>query len=163
MYARTLRLAGATVVLLAAHAGLAYAQQPARVNWGPGPRSLPPGARMRVINGDPSRPGPFTIHLAMPSGYRIPPHYHPTDEHVMVRSGTFLYGTGDKRDRKTMKRLMKGQSGSLPANMHHYAEASGKTTVEIASEGPFVVNYVDPADDPQHGMAKQQGMAKKKN
>ena len=39
---------------------------------------------MAVVSGDPSKPGLFTIRLSMPDGYRIPPHFHPTDEAVEV-------------------------------------------------------------------------------
>jgi quercetin dioxygenase-like cupin family protein len=109
---------------------------------------------MSILSGDPARPGPFTMRVAMPHGYRIPPHYHPVDEHITVRSGSFLYGTGDTRNRKAMKRLRRGQTSSFPANMHHYAEASGPTEVEVASTGPYVMTYVNPADDPQRAMAK---------
>jgi quercetin dioxygenase-like cupin family protein len=109
---------------------------------------------MAIVRGDPARPGPFTIRVAMPQGYRIPPHYHPVDEHVIVRSGTFLYGPGDRLERKAMRRLRRGETSAFPANMHHYMEASGPTEIEIASEGPFVTNYVNPADDPQKAAAK---------
>jgi quercetin dioxygenase-like cupin family protein len=155
MFARTLRLAGASVALLAAHAGLAHAQKTAKLNWGPAPPTLPAGARMAVVSGDPTKAGPFTIDLAMPSGYTVPPHFHPTDESVTVKSGTFRYGMGDKMDKTSMKQLKKGQSVSLPANQHHYAHAKGKTMVEIGSTGPFAITYVNPADDPQKTVAKK--------
>jgi quercetin dioxygenase-like cupin family protein len=166
MFARTIRLAGAATALLAAHAGLAYAQKtetakPAKLSWGPVPPMLPAGARMAVVSGDPTKAGPFTVDIAFPSGYRIPPHFHPSAENVTVKSGTFLYGMGDKLDRKAMKPMKKGESGSIPANMHHYAQARGKTTVEVSSTGPFVINYVNPSEDPQKNVA-QKHVAKKK-
>ena len=155
MFARTLRLAGAGVALLAAHAGIAHAQKTAKLSWGPAPPTLPAGAKMAVVSGDPTKSGPFTLDLAMPNGYRIPPHFHPTAENVTVKSGTFRYGMGDKMDRKSMKPMTKGQSAAIPANMHHYAQAKGKTTVEVSSTGPFVISYVNPADDPQKTIAKK--------
>ena len=166
MFARTIRLAGTAAALLAMHAGLAQAQKteaakPAKLIWGPAPPSLPAGAKVAVVSGDPTKAGPFTVDLAMPNGYRIPAHFHPTEEKVTVKSGTFLYGMGDKLDRKAMKPMKKGESGAIPANMHHFAQAQGKTTVEVSSTGPFVVNYVNPSDDPQKNVAQKHAAKKK--
>jgi quercetin dioxygenase-like cupin family protein len=146
MFARTLSLAGVAVALVAANP--AAAQKAAKLNWGPAPAVFPAGAKMAVVSGDPNKSGPFSIQLSMPKGYRIAPHYHPTDETVTVKKGVFAYGTGDKFDKKALKTMSKGQSGTLPANMHHYAQARGKTVVEVSSTGPFAMTYVNPADDP---------------
>ena len=32
--------------------------------------------------------------------------------------------------------------------MHHYAEAKGKTVVQVSAMGPFAMTYVNDADDP---------------
>jgi len=37
----------------------------------------------------------------------------------------------------------------MPAKMHHFATAKTEAVVEIASMGPFVINYLDPKDDPR--------------
>ena len=110
---------------------------------------------MAVVSGDPSKAGPFEIRLSLPNGYKIPPHFHPTDETMAVKSGTFLYGMGDKLDRAQMKTMKPGQSGTIPANMHHYAMARGKTDVSVSGTGPFVITYVNPADDPSKKVAKK--------
>ena len=125
------------------------------LKWGAAPAFLPRGAKMAVVSGDPSKPGPFEIQLSFPNGYRIPPHFHPTDETVAVKSGTFLYGMGDKFDKAQLKSMTHGQSGSVPANTHHYAAARGRTVVSISSTGPFATTYVNPADDPRNTTAKK--------
>jgi quercetin dioxygenase-like cupin family protein len=137
------------VLLLASFPIVARAQTQAPLKWGAAPPVFPAGARMAVVSGDPGKAGPFTIQLRMPDGYRIAPHFHPTDEHVVVKSGTFLVGMGDKVDRKAMTTLSKGKAGDIKANMHHYAMARGRTTVEVSANGPFAMTYVNPADDPQ--------------
>jgi hypothetical protein len=38
------------------------------------------------------------IQLSVPAGYRMPAHFHPTDEHVEVKQGTLLIGMGDRLD-----------------------------------------------------------------
>src|SRR6185503_5637033 len=76
------------------------------VKWGPAPPSLPPGAQMGVLDGDPSVAGkPFVIRAKFPDGYRVSPHWHPTDENVAVLSGTFMVGVGDAFDEKGMTSL----------------------------------------------------------
>jgi len=67
---------------------------PADIKWVDCPLSLPPGAKLAVLAGDPAKPGPFTIRLQTPDGYQIPAHTHPTDERITVISGTFHMGHG---------------------------------------------------------------------
>ncbi len=145
-----------TVVGLAA-ASAVQAQQPSAAkqdsmpvrHWTPAPPVFPAGAQMAVLKGDPSKSGPFTIELSLPDGYRIPPHSHPTSEHVVVRRGTFLVGMGDSLNLATARPMTSGQAGDVPARMHHYAAAQGATVVAVSATGPFAMTYVHPADDPQ--------------
>jgi len=70
---------------------------PSEVKWGPAPPVVPSGAQAAVLNGDPFKDGAaYTLRLKMPDGYRIGPHWHPTDENVTVLSGTLGAGMGDK-------------------------------------------------------------------
>src|SRR4026209_2193905 len=66
--------------------------------WGPAPAASPARPHRAVISGDPSKAAQFTIELKMPDGYRIPPHFHPTDEIATVKQGTFQVGMGDTLD-----------------------------------------------------------------
>jgi len=65
-----------------------------------------------------------------------------------VISGDFLFGMGDKLDEGKAEKLGGGGFVDLPANMNHFAFTGSETVVQIDSEGPFVINYVNPADDP---------------
>ena len=145
----SLRSLGLAVALVAAQAAAAHAQKVAKLTWGPGPPSLPAGARMAVVSGDPAKPAPFVLQLEMPNGYVIPPHWHPTDEHVTVKSGHFRYGMADRIDPKLTKALRPGQSVNLAARMNHYAMTSGRTVVSVSATGPFEITYANPADDPR--------------
>src|SRR5206468_11791355 len=101
---------------------------PADIKWGPAPASLPAGAQMAVLDGDPGKAGmPFVIRGKFPDGYRIPPHWHPTDENVAVMSGTFLVGVGDTFNEKSMTTLAAGGYAHMPKRMHHYAMTKGET------------------------------------
>jgi hypothetical protein len=65
------------------------------IEWKSGPPSLPPGAQIAVLEGDPSKEGPFVFRVKVPDGYRIPVHTHPKTERVTVIAGTFNIGMGD--------------------------------------------------------------------
>ncbi len=118
------------------------------IKWGPAPPVLPKGAEAAVLSGDPGKPGPFTIRLKVPAGYKVPAHNHPTAEAVTVISGDFNLGMGDKLDETKAQKLTAGGFVDLPANMNHFAFATADSVVQINSTGPFAINYVNPADDP---------------
>ena len=126
---------------------------PAEITWGDPPPVFEKGASFAVISGDPSKAGLYVVRLKMPAGYRINPHFHPTDEHVTVISGTFALGMGDKFDEATMKTLPVGSYGLLPAQMHHFALAKTDAVVQVHGMGPFAITYVNPNDDPSKRMA----------
>ena len=138
----------------AIHSQATPAAEPARLHWGPAPAVFPAGARMAVVSGDPGKAAPFTVELAMPSGYKIPPHFHPTDETVQVKKGTFLVGMGDTFDVKSTKPMKVGDKGTIMAQMHHFAATRGATIVSVTAMGPFAMTYVNPADNPQKTAAK---------
>jgi ketosteroid isomerase-like protein len=120
----------------------------AAVKWMDAPPFLPKGAKLAVLVGDPGKAEPFTIRLQMPDGYKIAPHTHPTDEHVTVLSGTFRAAMGPTWDDKALGDFAPGSYANMAATMPHFAMAKGATVVQVHGVGPFVVNYVNPADDP---------------
>ncbi|MEP7175832.1 MAG: cupin domain-containing protein [Gemmatimonadales bacterium] len=131
------------------HAQDTSAHKSAALSWGPAPAVFPKGAKMAVVSGNPAEAAEFTVQLAMPDGYRIAPHFHPTDETVEVKKGTFLVGMGDTLDIAKTKAMKVGAAGTIPALGHHYAVARGATVVSVTAMGPFAMTYVNPAEDPQ--------------
>ena len=127
-----------------------HAQHEDGIKFGPAPAIFPAGAEMAVLQGDPSVTGAiFTVRLRFPNGYILPAHFHPTDEHVTVISGTFLVGIGDKFDKNALlPPLRRGGFITAPANANHFATTKGRTVVQVHAIGPFQMTYVDPADDP---------------
>lgn|SRR5512140_1043934 len=138
-----------TLAATATHATLAQAASDPEIKWGPAPAVFPAGAQMAVMQGDPGGTGLFTVRLRLPNGYKIPPHTHPTDEHVTVISGTFSVGMGKTFDASKMMALKAGGFVTAPANEAHYAVASGATVVQVHAMGPFAMTYVNPADTPK--------------
>ncbi len=120
------------------------------LDWKPAPPIFPAGAQMAVVQGDPSAAGViFTVRLRFPNGYVLPPHFHPTDEHVTVMSGTFLVGLGDVfSEQALLPPLRRGDFITAPANANHFATVRGETVVQVHAIGPFQLTYVNPKDDP---------------
>ena len=121
---------------------------PGDVKWGDAPPSLPKGAKIAVLHGDPSKEGPFTLRLQVPGGYKIAPHWHSKDENLTVISGTLQLGMSEKMNMPGAHALKAGGYHYLPAKTNHYAIAKGSTVVQVSGDGPFDINYVNPADNP---------------
>jgi len=124
------------------------AGNPVRLQWQV-PPLLPPGARLAIVSGDPTQPGQCTIQLSMPDGYRIPPHYHPSYEHVEVLEGKLLAGMGDWIDPTKTRPLIVGDSGTAPPGMRHWSIAVGRTVLAVTFNGPYTITYLRAEDAPR--------------
>lgn len=136
------------------HSGKAdghVALTPDDLKWGAGPPSLPNGARLAVLQGDPRKAGePYTFRVKLPDGFTVPPHWHPVDENVTVIQGTFMVGYGDIIDKSKSKELPAGSYARMPKGVRHFAWAKGEVIVQVHGTGPFDIHYVNPADDPRN-------------
>jgi quercetin dioxygenase-like cupin family protein len=120
------------------------------LKWMAGPPSLPSGAQMAVVSGDPGKKGRFTIQVKMPADYAVPPHSHPTTEVVRVLSGKLHYAMSDKMDMAKAKTLTAGHTVTMAAKMHHWVHAPEAARIQVSGRGPFQITYVDPKDDPRN-------------
>ncbi|WP_413294537.1 cupin domain-containing protein [Bdellovibrio sp. HCB185ZH] len=120
---------------------------PDQMKWVEAPPSLPKGAKVAVMYGDPGVAGPFGMRIQMPAKYMIPPHFHPQDENVTVISGNFWMATGDDAKAKMMK-LPPGSFARMKAGTHHFARGEA-AVVQINGMGPWGITYINPADDPR--------------
>lgn len=123
--------------------------KPDELKWTDAPNALPPGAQVAILEGDPMKPGPYTMRLKVPKDYTIPPHWHNSPEHVTVISGTFNLAPGEKIDRSKGTELPAGSFFMLQPKSHHYAWASEETVIQLHGRGPWAINYVNPNDDPR--------------
>lgn len=121
------------------------------IKWVPGPPSLPKGASIAVLEGDPTKKGPFVFRVKAPDGYRIPLHTHPNTERVTVISGTFHI----QMDDEPAKAMPVGTYGHWPAGMKHHVWVEGETIVQFHGDGPWQIKYVNPADDPRKKAARR--------
>ncbi len=108
------------------------------LEWKDGPPSLPKGAKMAILEGDPTQPGVFTMRLRFPDGFQVFPHWHTQTEHATVIKGTLHLGMGDRFDRSSTTalrgdeafRLGRGRDDSAAARPgtldHHLRERGGR-------------------------------------
>jgi quercetin dioxygenase-like cupin family protein len=120
------------------------------IEWKAGPAALPPGAKMAVLEGDPSKEGWFVVRFQFPDGYHVAPHTHPKTERVTVISGALHLAMGEALDRASAKKLPAGSFGYWPAGMKHAGWSEGDTVIQLHGIGPWQINYVNPADDPRN-------------
>ncbi len=126
----------------------------AEMKWVDGPPSLPKGAKLAVLEGDPAKEDPFVFRVKVPDGYRVPPHTHPKVERITVIEGTFNIGMGERFDAAAMQTMPAGTYGYWPAGMAHFASVTGETVLQFHGTGPWTINYLNPADDPRNAQAK---------
>ena len=119
------------------------------LKWAAVPPILARGAQIAVVSGDPTAPGPCTVELIMPDGYRMPPHSHPVDEHVQVLEGTLLIGLGDKLDARHTMPAQPGDTGTAPAGARHFTIAKGVTRIRVSFMGPYTITYANAYEVPR--------------
>ena len=123
---------------------------PDAIKWQQGPASLPKGALIAVLEGNPAKEGPFVFRVKLPDGYQVPPHTHPKTERVTVISGTFNIGMGDKFDAKSTKPMPAGTYGYWKEGMAHFVWTKGETVLQFHGMGPWSIQYLNPRDDPRN-------------
>ena len=97
----------------------------------------PNGAINAVLRGDPSKPGPYIVLTKWTAHHMSRPHFHPNDRYVMVLSGTWWVGTGNKYDPDSTVPLPPGTFAEHFGKQVHYDGAKdGDVVLEIVGEGP---------------------------
>jgi ChrR-like protein with cupin domain len=123
---------------------------PGQIQWQPAGPSLPAGAQLAVLDGDPAKAAAmYAVALKMPSGYKIPPHFHPMDAGVVVVKGTFMMGLGEKVIESKAHELPIGTYMRLSKGVRHFEWTKSETILYIYGQGPLDTIYVNPADDPR--------------
>lgn len=122
---------------------------PTDLHWTAAPAVLPIGAQMTILEGDPSKSGPFTIRLKLPANYKIPPHMNLGDDHITVISGSYSIGMGDKFDTTKGKDMPAGAFISIRTGDHSYSWTADDTILQLQGVGPWNIQYVHPSDDPR--------------
>jgi hypothetical protein len=109
-------------------------QLPDQIKWTDNPRG---GNRSAVLQGDPSKPGPYAVLLQWLPGHMSRPHFHPNDRHFLVVSGTWWVGAGSTFDPNATVPLPAGSSVTHFAKGVHFDGAKDEqATILVWGEGP---------------------------
>jgi quercetin dioxygenase-like cupin family protein len=109
-----------------------------------------PGVHTKVVFGDPSKVGFYSILLFVPPHTTIQAHSHRDDRMATVVSGEWHFGYGKQFDAKALKTLLPGSVYSEPGGDSHFAQTGAEAVVVLVSGyGPTDTRYVDPANDPK--------------
>ena len=96
-----------------------------------------PGLKSVVLYGDPSKPGPYAVRNRFAAGTFSHPHTHSADRFIVVVSGTWWIGTGDKFDPENTKGMPTGSTVVHNAGKVHYDGARNEPCeVIIYGMGP---------------------------
>ena len=124
----------------------AKATTPAEMTWSAQGGLAMPGMEQVNLVGNPSEPGPYTLRLKFPAGYKLAPHVHPDSREVTILSGTWYTGYGAKFDENALKALPAGSFYTEPANVAHFVEVREPVVIQVSGTGPSGRKFVDPAD-----------------
>jgi quercetin dioxygenase-like cupin family protein len=123
---------------------------PEDIDWQPFP-SFPAEARLGVVVGHPSEPGPYVVRVKVPAGVKLMPHVHREDRVYVVVSGVFYIGRGDEFDEAKLEAYPPGAVVVLPGGTSHFHWAkSGEYVTQVTAIGPISLDYVHPQDDPRN-------------
>ena len=107
------------------------------IAWRDAPPSLPKGAKVAVLEGDPTKPGLVTMRLKLPQGAELPLHTHPADERVTVLGGAMKVRVGDVE-----RVLPAGSFYVTPKGTKHSFAVDEDTVIQVTVEGPWSVQLV---------------------
>jgi quercetin dioxygenase-like cupin family protein len=122
---------------------------PEDIEWKPF-AAFPASARLAVVVGEPSAPGPYVIRVKVPRGVKLMPHRHPEDRVYTVISGVFYIGLGEQFDANQLHAFPPGSVIVLPGNTFHFHWArSGEYVSQVTGIGPLGLEYLNSEDDPR--------------
>lgn len=101
------------------------------------------GIETRVLKGDPTQSGLYTIQLTVPANTTIQSHDHPDDRMATVVSGTWYFGYGEQFDAQALKALPPGSFYVEAPNEPHFARTGDAPVVlQISGFGPTGTQYI---------------------
>jgi quercetin dioxygenase-like cupin family protein len=101
-----------------------------------------PAVTTRVLFGDPTKPGLYTIQLKVAPNTVIQAHTHRDMRTAVVVEGLWYFGYGPKNEQALLKALPVGAFYTEPAGDSHFARTGPEgATVTITGYGPTDTVY----------------------
>jgi quercetin dioxygenase-like cupin family protein len=103
-----------------------------------------PAIQMTNLVGDPTKPGLYTVRVALAAHTQAKPHIHRDNRSVTVISGTWSMGYGTQFDDKALKALPPGSVYTEPAGQPHFSQAGDEAVVILVTGyGPSDTKFVN--------------------
>lgn len=100
------------------------------------------GIETRLLLGDPTQAGVYTISIRVPPNTHIAAHSHRDDRTAVVVSGVWHFGYGQVADDAAAQILPAGSYYTEPANDAHFAWTGAEgATVYISGIGPSSTTF----------------------
>ncbi len=146
-FARTFASAAALVVFSVAAAAqttldpaIVGFKLPDQIAW----KDNPSGNRTAVLQGDPTKAGPYAVLLQWLPGNMSRPHFHPNDRFIYVLEGTWWIGTGNKFDPANL--TVPAKAGSFVTHygkgVHWDGAKDEEVIVQVIGFGPTGITRV---------------------
>lgn len=117
---------------------------PESINWGDAPPSLPAGAKVFILEGNPQQEGIFTMRVKFPPYFKLPAHTHPKDERVTVLEGAIYVGFGNTMDTANAQKFTVGSYYLNPVNESHYVFTGEEGVIfQVTGLGPWGLVYTE--------------------
>lgn len=101
------------------------------------------GVQMTNLVGDPTKPGLYTVRVAIAAHTQAKPHIHRDNRSVTVVSGTWRMGYGAQADEKALKALPAGSVYTEPAGQAHFSQTGDEPVVILVTGyGPSDTKFV---------------------
>lgn len=109
---------------------------PSEINFIVNPND-PAGLQTVLLDGDPTKSELYTMRVKIPANVKLLAHLHPETRSVIVLSGTFYYGYGDKFDEKNLIEMPAGTFFNEPSRQPHFAwTKNGDVILQVTGVGP---------------------------
>jgi quercetin dioxygenase-like cupin family protein len=113
--------------------------------------SIPAGAKMIIVYGNPKEKGPYVFRVKFPAGYKVPAHKHEDGRTVTVLQGNYWSGVGDAFEQSKLTKFTPGSFYTTAAGVPHFSWAETEVVIQEMGQGPISnpIEYIDASLDPR--------------
>lgn len=82
--------------------------------------------------------GPYAFRIKFLAHGESYPEYHSSVDHIVVLSGTFYLGFGQRFEKNRMRALHAGSFAAIPSKTAHFTMADAGTVIQVYGIGPRI-------------------------